>query len=82
VNIKSRGYLTHPNNNIFKIFKSLELSFTKFADAPYVFEVASEYFLSQNITFDFPCTEHRTGNIICTNGYLFILNRISNRAIN
>ncbi|KAL5245800.1 hypothetical protein ACI65C_013168, partial [Semiaphis heraclei] len=69
VNIKSRGFLTHPNNNIFKIFKSFELSFTEFADAPNVFE----YFLSQNITFDFPCTEHRTDVLMDICSYYLIM---------
>ncbi|KAL5237094.1 hypothetical protein ACI65C_004504 [Semiaphis heraclei] len=31
---KSRGYLSHPNSNLYTIIKSLELSFTKFKDSP------------------------------------------------
>lgn len=53
VNIKSRGYLTHPNNKIFKIFKLLELSFTKFADAHNVFEDASEFFFKSKYNLIF-----------------------------
>ncbi|XP_050063214.1 uncharacterized protein LOC126552537 [Aphis gossypii] len=73
VNIKNRGYLTHPNNNIFKIFKLLELSFAKFANTPNVFEDAFEHFLSQNVTFDFPCTEHRTDILMDMYSYYLIM---------
>jgi len=31
-------YLTYPNSNLFKLLKSLEISFQKFVDSPTVFE--------------------------------------------
>lgn len=39
---KSRGYLSHPNSNLFTIIKLLELSVDKFKDSPNVFEEAFE----------------------------------------
>lgn len=68
VNVKSRGYLTHPNTNLFKLLKSLEISFEKFADSPTVFEDTYEDFFSKNVNINFPCIEHQTDIItdICT----------------
>jgi len=56
---KSRGYLSHPNSNLFIIIKSLELSFTKFKDSPDVFEEAFEDFFKKKISFKFSCEEHK-----------------------
>jgi len=56
---KSRGYLSHPNSNLFRIIKSLELSFTKFKDSQNVFEEAFEDFLKKKISFRFDCEEHK-----------------------
>lgn len=52
---KSRGYLSHPNSNLFRIIKTLELSFTKFKDSQNVFED----FLKKKISFKFDCEEHK-----------------------
>jgi len=56
---KSRGYLTHPNSNLFKIIKTLELSFFKFKDSSNVFEETLEDFLKAKIFFEFNCQEHK-----------------------
>lgn len=57
---KSRGYLTHPDSNLFNTLKSLEWSFAKFADSPNAFEETCEDFFKNNICITFPCSEHRT----------------------
>ena len=36
--MKSRGYLTHLDSNLFKIIKALEMSLTKYKDSPNAFE--------------------------------------------
>lgn len=58
---KSRGYrLTHPNSKLFKILKTLEISFNKFANLPNVFEQTCDYFLQISSAIKFPCSEHQT----------------------
>jgi len=56
---KSRGYLSHPNSNLFTIIKSLVLSFTKFKDSPNVFEGAFEDFLKMKMSFKLNCEEQK-----------------------
>lgn len=65
---KSRGYLTHPDSNLFQIIKALENSLTKCIDSPNAFEEAYEDFCNKNIYFEFPCEEHRLTILtdICT----------------
>jgi len=46
---KNRGYLTHPDSNLFNILKSLENSFTKFADELNVFDKTCEDFFKINV---------------------------------
>lgn len=38
VNLKSSGYLTHPNQNLFLMLRKLEECFKKHADSIHVFE--------------------------------------------
>jgi len=57
---KNKGYLTHPDSNLFNILKSLENSFTKFADELNVFDKTCEDFFKNNVHVTFPCVEHRT----------------------
>lgn len=59
ITAKNRGYLTHPDSNLFKIIKALEISLTKCIDSPNAFEEACDDFFKQNINFKFPCEEHR-----------------------
>ncbi|KAL4131520.1 hypothetical protein QTP88_008815 [Uroleucon formosanum] len=64
VNVKSRGYLTHPNTNLFILLKALEISFEKFADSLTVFEdTYYEDYFSKNVNINFPCVEHQTDTI-------------------
>lgn len=65
LNEKTRGYLTHPNNNLYKILKTLEVSFTKFANSPNVFEeTCNELFDTKTTNTTFPCTEHQTDMLV------------------
>lgn len=60
---KSRRYLTHPDifySNLFIILKALEMSFTKFADSPNVFDQSCDDFFQTNSKIKFPCAEHQT----------------------
>ncbi|KAL4088985.1 hypothetical protein QTP88_024063 [Uroleucon formosanum] len=58
VNLKSRGYLTHPNQNVFLILRSLELSFVKHAGSINVFNETLSDFLSTNNPLTFECNVH------------------------
>ncbi|KAL4088933.1 hypothetical protein QTP88_024011 [Uroleucon formosanum] len=58
VNLKSRGYLTHPNQNVFLILRSLELSFVKHAGSINVFNEILSDFLSTNNPLTFKCNVH------------------------
>jgi len=60
VNLKSRGYLTHPNNNLFQMLKNLELCFTLHANSNNVFEETLDDFFNKFTNLTFPCTEHQT----------------------
>jgi len=60
VNLKSKGYLTHPNLNLFFILRNLELSFVKYADSSDVFNETLSDFLSTNNTLTFECNVHQT----------------------
>lgn len=44
VNLKTRGFLTHPNNNLFLIIQQVELCFEKYADSSNPFENTFEDF--------------------------------------
>jgi len=57
--VKSRGYFSHPDNNLFQIIKALENSLTKCIDTPNAFEETYEDFCNKNIYFEFPCKEHQ-----------------------
>lgn len=45
VNLKSKGFLTHLNENLLKIVQVLESCFTMHASSPDVFENTYEFFL-------------------------------------
>jgi len=60
VNLKSRGYLTHPNNNLFKMLKKLEFCFTLHANSNSVFEETLDDFFNKYSNLTFPCTKHQT----------------------
>lgn len=56
---KSRGYLTHSNSYIFILLKALNISFTKFADSPNVFDQTCDDFFQTSSTIKFSCPEHQ-----------------------
>lgn len=60
VYLKSRGYLTHPSQNVFLILRSLELSFVKHAGSIDVFNETLSDFLSTNNSLTFECNVHQT----------------------
>jgi len=61
VNVKTRGYLTHPNHHVYLIIKSFELCFEKYADSPTVFEDTQNDLLQNNISFlTWNCNDHKS----------------------
>ncbi|KAL5240713.1 hypothetical protein ACI65C_008123 [Semiaphis heraclei] len=61
VNLKTRGFLTHPNHYLFKLLESLELCFMKLAESSSPFDdTHEEFFQAENITITFPCNIHKT----------------------
>ena len=61
VNLKTRGFLTHPNHYLFKLLESLELCFMKHAESLSPFDdTHEEFFQTENITITFPCNLHKT----------------------
>jgi len=61
VNLKKRGFLTHPNYYLFKILESLELCFMKHAESLSSFDYThKEFFQTESITITFPCNLYKT----------------------
>jgi len=61
VNLKSRGFLTNPDQNLFNILKLLESCFVKYASSQNVFEdIFEEFFKKKNLNIKFPCTDHKS----------------------
>lgn len=58
INLKTRGFLTHPKHHLFKIILQLESSFSKFAHSFNVFEETYED-VFQNQKLSFPCEIHK-----------------------
>lgn len=59
VNLKSRGYLTHPDSNFYVLLRSIESSFMKHANSAHVFDDTVEDFISNNYIVPFPCNVHK-----------------------
>ena len=59
VNLKSRGYLTHPDSHFYVLLRSIESSFMKHANSAYVFDDTVEDFISNNYIVPFPCNVHK-----------------------
>jgi len=78
VNLKTRGFLTHPNNNLFLIIRQGELCFEKHADSSIPFENTFEdFFQNENRILTFPCKQHKVD--ILTNIFvMYITMRMSN----
>lgn len=61
VNLKSRGFLTNPDQNLFNILKLLETCFVKHANSQNVFEdTFEEFFKINNLKLIFPCPDHKS----------------------
>uniref|UniRef100_A0A2S2NM34 Uncharacterized protein n=1 Tax=Schizaphis graminum TaxID=13262 RepID=A0A2S2NM34_SCHGA len=59
VNIKSYGYLTHPDHSFFILLKQIEKSFLKHCNSQNVFEDTIEDFFNDNHIIPFPCNVHK-----------------------
>lgn len=59
VNLKSRGFLTHPDNNFYILIRQIEISFSIHAQSPNVFEDTVDHFFSNNYIIPFPCNVHK-----------------------
>jgi len=62
VNLKTSGFLTHPNHQMYMVIKFLETSFSKYADSINVFEDTYEdLFKNDNLPLKWKCVnaEHR-----------------------
>lgn len=61
VNLKTRGFLIHPNSQILNLIKSLEISVEKFSDSLNVFEDTYEdFFKTENPNLKWECSTHKT----------------------
>ena len=59
VNLKTRGFLIHPNNHLYKILQMLEISFCKHANSKDVFDNTYNETFLQISAIPFPCSEHK-----------------------
>lgn len=59
VNLKTLGFLTHPDNNFYILIKQIEVSFAIHAASANVFEDTVEHFFKNNYNIPFPCSEHK-----------------------
>lgn len=60
INVKSRGFLTNPVQNLFNILKLLESCSVKHARSQNVFEdTFEEFFKINNLKLIFPCPDHK-----------------------
>lgn len=59
VNLKSRGYLTHPDSYLYVLLRRIESSFMKHANSAQVFDDTVEDFVANNYIIPFPCDVHK-----------------------
>jgi len=61
VNLKTRRFLTHFNQNLFQIIQVLKTCFLKNASSANSFDdTFEEFFCTENLKLCFPCVEHKT----------------------
>jgi len=61
VNLKSHGFLTNPDQNLFNVLKLLESCFVKHAKFQNVFEdTFEEFFKINNLKLIFPCPNYKS----------------------
>lgn len=61
LNLKSRGYLTIPDQNLFSILKLLECCFAEHATSQSVFEdTFEEFFKINKLSLKFPRADHKS----------------------
>jgi len=60
VNLKTRRFLTHANNNLFLIIQQVELCFEIYANSSNPFKnTFEEFFQNENRILTFPCKQHK-----------------------
>lgn len=59
LNLKSRGYLTHPDSNFFMLLKQIDKCFVKHKDSQNAFDDTVEEFFNNNYLVSFPCAIHK-----------------------
>lgn len=60
-NLKTKGFLIHPQHNLYKIIKILEECFTKHAKSVDSFtDTYEEFFKTENCIISFPCSLHKS----------------------
>jgi len=59
VNLKSKGFFSHPSGNLYKILKILETCFCKHASAGDVFENTYNEFFFRVTSLTFSCSIHK-----------------------
>jgi len=59
VQAKSKGYLTHPDHNLFIILRYLETCFEKHANSNDVFELTYNEFFNNKFELKFSCSMHK-----------------------
>lgn len=74
-NIKSRGFLNHPNNQMFAFLKNIETILMERISSVNVFEETVDDILERRMTFHFPCTDHHN-DIVAQTIYFYIFMRI------
>ncbi|KAE9522841.1 hypothetical protein AGLY_016758, partial [Aphis glycines] len=60
-NLKSKGFLIHPNYTVFKLVSAIEEGFVKYCNVPEVFDKTVHFLLQHHQKLlKFPCVEHES----------------------
>jgi len=71
-NIKSRGWLKHPNPYLYSLISAIEDEFMKHVNSNTVVDDIIDGLITQYGSFTFPCTEHKDYVISFTIKYYII----------
>jgi hypothetical protein len=58
--LKSKGFLTYPDEHCFMLIKLIETSFEIHTKSPNVFDDTVEHIFNNNYIIPFPCNDHKT----------------------
>jgi len=58
-NIKSKGWLKHPNTYLYHLMSAIEDEFQKYCESLTVFDDIVEGLITKLESFTFPCAEHK-----------------------